>query len=64
MDFVTPKEKAAEWGISLRRVQILCETSRIDGVIKFGKVWAIPHNARKPIDGRFQQSRGGLVDGK
>ena len=52
MDYVTAKDKAKEWGISLRRVQTFCETNRIEGVIKFGKVWAIPKEAKRPIDGR------------
>ncbi|WIV13669.1 hypothetical protein [Proteiniborus sp. MB09-C3] len=37
MDYVTAKDKAKEWGISLRRVQTFCETNRIEGVINIGK---------------------------
>lgn len=53
MDYVTAKEKAAEWNLSLRRVQAFCEQGRIDGVQRLGKVWAIPQEARKPKDARY-----------
>lgn len=45
MDYVTPKDKAAEWGISQRRVEILCESGRILGAYRLGRVWAIPKQA-------------------
>ena len=32
VDFVTAKEKALEWNISLRRVQTYCEQNRINGI--------------------------------
>lgn len=34
MDYLTTIEVSKEWGISSRRVAILCEQNRIDGVIK------------------------------
>lgn len=34
---------------------ILCEEGRIDGVVRFGQVWAIPKNAGKPSDGRLKR---------
>ena len=30
----------------------MCTNKRIDGVVKFGKSWAIPINAERPADGR------------
>jgi len=47
-DFVIAEEMAKIWDISLRQVQYLCKHGRIDGAIKFGKVWAIPKDAKKP----------------
>lgn len=45
--------KAAElWGISDRRVRILCQQGKIEGVIQKGRSYLIPSNAVKPIDGR------------
>lgn len=52
MEYVTPKDKAHEWGISQRRVEILCDTGRIFGAYRLGRVWAIPKDAAKPLDGR------------
>lgn len=53
MNYVTVKEMALKWGISERRVTLLCQQNRINGVIKEGKVWKIPMNAKKPIDRRI-----------
>ncbi len=52
MNYITASQAAEKWNISQRRVQILCSSGRIDGVFKLGENWAIPENARKPIDGR------------
>ncbi len=40
------------WGVTPRTVQILCSEGKIEGVTKFGNIWAIPINAKKPTDGR------------
>ena len=45
-------EVAEKWGISERRVQILCKQNRIPGVSKIGYMWLIPKAAEKPTDGR------------
>ncbi|HHX59422.1 MAG TPA: helix-turn-helix domain-containing protein [Epulopiscium sp.] len=52
MDYFTAKEVAKNWGISTRRVQILCSEGRIDGAMKMGNLWIIPKNAEKPKDKR------------
>jgi len=52
MEYITAKEAAQNWGISERRVQLLCEQKRIEGVQRLGKAWAIPRNAKKPMDQR------------
>ena len=54
-EFMSVREAAEKWGISGRRVQKLCEDNRIDGVVRFGWVWAIPKNALKPSDNRIKQ---------
>ena len=48
----TIKETAALWGISARRLQVLCTEGRIPGAAKLGREWAIPSNALKPEDAR------------
>ena len=57
MKYVTPKDKAAEWGISQRRVEILCDNGRVSGACRLGRVWAIPRDAVKPIDGRTKAAK-------
>ena len=52
MDYIKVSQAAEKWGLSPRRVRVLCAENRIDGVIKKGKLYMIPANAPKPIDGR------------
>lgn len=52
MNYVSAKEAAEKWGITRRRVQILCEQNRIPGVFKVGNTWAIPGDSEKPDDKR------------
>lgn len=49
---MTAKEAGKLWGISDRRVAILCKEGRITGATKIDKKWFIPVNAHKPIDRR------------
>ena len=53
LDYISVREASIKWGISERRIQKLCEENRIDGVIRFGRSWAIPKDAEKPVDSRF-----------
>ncbi|MBQ6895543.1 MAG: DNA adenine methylase [Clostridia bacterium] len=55
MELMTTKEISKQWSISARRVAVLCEEGRLDGVIKKGKTWLIPSNTRKPEDGRYKK---------
>ena len=50
MDYITVREAAEKWNISLRLAQKLCTEGRIPGAQKFGSTWAIPANADKPAD--------------
>jgi len=52
MEYISVKETSGKWGISERRIQLLCMQNRIDGVFRLGKSWAIPANAAKPVDAR------------
>ncbi len=51
-EYMTVKEAAKIWGLSERRVQILCSEHRIEGVVHLSRVWLIPQNAQKPADAR------------
>ena len=52
MEYMSCAEATAKWGIAERRVQKLCESDHIPGAVKFSRVWSIPKDAEKPIDGR------------
>ena len=52
MEYIKVSETAARWGISARRVRILCAEGRIDGVIRKGNLYMIPAEAPRPSDGR------------
>ena len=53
---MTTKDAALKWGISDRRVRVLCAEGKIDGVWRDGKIWYIPDATIKPNDGRFKNS--------
>lgn len=55
MEYLTTTEMAEKWNISQRRIGILCAEGRIDGVVKKGKMWLIPADAKKPSDARRKQ---------
>ena len=52
MGYKSVAQIAEQWGISDRRVRILCQQGKIDGVIRKGRTWLIPADAEKPLDGR------------
>ena len=52
MDYMTVKQASEQWGISDRRVRLLCAQGRIDGVVQKGRSYLIPVDTLKPIDGR------------
>lgn len=54
-DYMSVKETAQKWGLSERRVQILCSTNRIPSVVRVNHIWLIPKDAEKPIDGRLKK---------
>lgn len=57
MKYLSAKEAANKWGISDRRVQILCNQDRIPGVIRIGNIWGIPDDAEKPKDERVKSGK-------
>ena len=64
MEFMSAREAAEKWGISQRRVAVLCSENRIDNATMVGNMWIIPATAEKPIDARiirYSQSDGQKV---
>ncbi len=52
MGFMSAREAADKWGISQRRVAVLCSEQRIAEATMVGNMWIIPSNAEKPTDAR------------
>ena len=57
MEYKTVKEIAEHWGISDRRVRLLCQQGLIDGVIQKGRSYLIPENTIKPMDKRYAKNK-------
>ncbi len=64
--YITVKQAAEKWGISDRRVRILCSEGKISGAERKERSWMIPSDAKKPEDGRFKaaESRLAAIDRK
>ena len=52
MEIMSAREAADKWGISQRRVAVLCSENRIANAEMIGNMWVMPSNAKKPIDAR------------
>lgn len=57
MEYLTSVEMSEKWGITSRRISVLCAEGRIEGAIKKGKTWLIPSDTKKPADARFRENR-------
>lgn len=52
--FLTVKQASEKWGISDRRIRVLCSEGKIPGAYREGRGWKIPVDAKKPADGRYK----------
>ena len=52
MGLMSAKAAGEKWGISQRRVAVLCAEDRIPGALLIGHSWVIPDDAEKPEDAR------------
>lgn len=57
MEYLTTVELSEKWGISSRRISVLCAERRIEGAVKKGKTWLIPSDSQKPNDARIRTGR-------
>ncbi|HEX2945592.1 MAG TPA: helix-turn-helix domain-containing protein [Clostridia bacterium] len=62
MEYITVREAAEMWKISVRRVQYLCAHNMLPGSVRFGKVWSIPADCDKPRDNRRKVNTDGQND--
>lgn len=58
--FMTVKQASEKWGISDRRIRVLCSEGKIQGAYQDGRGRKIPIDAVKPADGRYK-SRESLL---
>ncbi len=57
MKYLSIKQTAERWGISDRRVQVLCKEGRIPDLITIGRIWGLPDIAEKPADARIKSGK-------
>lgn len=57
MEYMSVQEAANRWGISDRRVRVLCNENIIPGIIRKGRSYRIPVDAIKPVDGRKNRNK-------
>ena len=55
--YMTVKKAAEKWGISDRRVRILCSEGKTPGAFQQGRGWKIPVDAVKPADSRYKSTK-------
>lgn len=54
------KQLAELWGVSERRVRLLCERGDIPGAVREGKSWLVPNDTEKPPDRRRRKEESAL----
>ncbi len=59
--YMTVKQAAEKWGISDRRVRVLCAENKVFGAVREGRSWMLPEDAEKPADGRFKAAESLLA---
>ena len=57
LDWITPLQASEKWGITERQVQSLCSQGKISGAIRLSKLWLIPKDAPRPLDGRTKGAK-------
>lgn len=48
--YISVKQAAEKWGVSDRKVRMLCEKGKIAGAKREGRFWKIPSEAKKPVE--------------
>ncbi len=57
MEYLSIRQTAEKWGLSKRRIQVLCSEDRIPGAMKIDSSWVIPADAEKPADARIKSGK-------
>ena len=57
MEYLSIRQTAEKWGLSRRRIQVLCAENRIPALIRIDYTWAIPAVAKKTSDARIKSGK-------
>ena len=57
LEWITPLQASEKWGITERQVQAMCKSGKIDGALRVSKVWLIPKDVQRPVDGRTKAAK-------
>ena len=57
MKYLSVTKMSKIWGISTRRIRVLCSEGRIPGVQKKNTYWILPEDAKKPKDERIKSGK-------
>ena len=57
MEYLSIRQTVEKWGLSKRRIQVLCSENRIPGAMKVDSSWVIPADAEKPVDARIRSGK-------
>jgi hypothetical protein len=57
LEWITLEQTGNVWGLKSRWVQAMCSNGQIPGVVRLGRIWLIPKNAQKPVDGRTKAAK-------
>ena len=59
--YMSVTQASEKWGISDRRIRVLCSEGKIPGAFREGRNWKIPADAAKPADARFKSKESILT---
>jgi hypothetical protein len=57
LEWITPGQAAERWRITERQVQSLCSQGKVANAVRIGRVWLIPRDTSKPLDGRTKAAK-------
>ena len=61
-EYISSSQAAEKWGLTRRRVSVLCAEGRIPGAKLVGKSYIVPADAEKPADARIKESKKTIND--
>ena len=56
-ELMTTAEAARLWGITTRRVQVLCDMGQVKNDVRMSRTWIIRRGTPKPVDGRTKEAK-------